>query len=101
LCLQKLAANLNQQTLIRASIQPYAFINLAWENINSLEETLSGKGISHRVNGIVVQVRVYGPHLPKQTFPEIAKKKQRSLDVFDLGLTTYIAGQRVGPQLRS
>ena len=99
LCLQKLAANLNQQTLIPTSIQPYTFTNLAWDNIDRLEETLSGKGTSHCVNGIVVQARVYGPHLPKQALPEIAKKKQRSLDVSDHELTTYIAGQRVGPQL--
>ena len=35
----------------------------------------------------------------KNALPEIAKKKQRSLDVSDHELTTYIAGQRVGPQL--
>lgn len=74
------------------------FTNLAWD-IDRLEETLSGKGTSHRVNGIVVQSRVYGPHLPKQALPEIVKKKQRSLDVSDHELTTYIAAERVGPQL--
>lgn len=34
LCLQKLAANLNQQTLIPRGIQPYVFTNLAWDNID-------------------------------------------------------------------
>lgn len=42
------------------------------------------------MNGIVVQARVYGPHLPNQALSEIAKKKQRSLDVSDHELATYI-----------
>ena len=71
---------------------------MAWDNIDRLEETLSGKGTSHRVNGIVVQARVYGPHIPKQALPEIAKNKQRTFNVSDRELTTNIAGQRVGPQ---
>ena len=99
LCLQKLTANLNQQALIPRSIQPYTFTKLAWDNIDRLEETLSGKGTSHRVNGIVVQARVYGPHLQKQALPETAKNRQRSLNVSDHELTTYIAGQCIGPQL--
>ena len=37
---------------------------LAFDNINRLENTLSGGGISHRINGIAVQHAVYGPPLP-------------------------------------
>ena len=73
LCLQKLAAGLNQQVAIPSSIKPHVFTNLAWDNIDRLEETLTGKGTSHRVNGIAVQAKIYGPHLPKIDLPHIYK----------------------------
>ncbi len=57
LCLQKLAISPTQRVAIPASIQPNVFVNLAWDNIDRLEETLTGKGTSHRVNGIVVQAK--------------------------------------------
>ena len=44
LCLQKIAANLNQTTILPGTIQPYVFTNLAWDNIDRLEETLTGGG---------------------------------------------------------
>ncbi len=47
LCLQKLATGLNQRVALPAFIKPYVFTNLAWDNIDRLEETLSGKGTSH------------------------------------------------------
>ena len=37
------------------------FITLAWDNIDSSEETISGEVTSHRVNGIAVQSRIIGP----------------------------------------
>ena len=64
LCLQKLAAGPTQRVVIPVSIHPNVFVNLAWDNIDRLEETLTGKGTSHRVNGIVVQAKVYGPFHP-------------------------------------
>ena len=48
LCLQKMAANLNQKVVLPG------FPNLAWESIDRLEETLTGKGTTNRVNGIAV-----------------------------------------------
>ena len=68
LCLQKLATDSNQRVVLPASIKPHVFTNLAWDNIDRLEETLTGKGPSHRVNGIVVQANVYGPHLSRIGF---------------------------------
>ena len=59
LSLQKLAVSLNQRGVLSASIKPYVFTNLAWDNIDRLEETLTGKGTSHRVNSIAVQPKVY------------------------------------------
>ena len=96
LCLQKLAANLNQATILLGTIHPNVFTNLAWDNIDRLEETFIGKGTTHRVNGIAVQPMVYGPHLPCAELPAIVKRKQRSITHKVQPLTTYIAGERVG-----
>ena len=54
LCLQKLASGVEENVSHPASIKPHVFTNLAWDNIDRIEETLSGKEPSHRVNGIVV-----------------------------------------------
>ena len=98
LCLQKLAAALNEQVILPESIQPYLFTNLAFDNIDHLEETLTGAGTTHRVNGIAVQPRVYGPHPQKLELPEVEKLKQRSVITERKQLPTYIAGVRCGPQ---
>ena len=97
LCLQKIAANLNQTTILPGTIQPYVFTNLAWDNIDRLEETLTGGGTTHRVNGIAVQPRVFGPHPPPPQLPPILKRKQRSITYEEQPLPAYIAGERVGP----
>ncbi len=44
LCLQKLATSLNQRLILPHSIQPFVFTNLAWDNIDRLQETLTGSG---------------------------------------------------------
>ncbi len=36
LCLQKLAASVNQKVALPAYIKPYVFTNLAWDNIDRL-----------------------------------------------------------------
>lgn len=69
LCLWKLATSINQRVALLASIKPYIFTNLAWDNIDRLEETLTGKGTSYQVNGIAVQANVYGPFLPTAELP--------------------------------
>lgn len=99
LCLQKLAAASNKSIILPENIQPYLFTNLAFDNIDRLEETLSGGGTSHRVNGIAVQPRVYGPHPPKQKLPAVPKMKQRSIMVDEKPLQVYISGERVGPNV--
>ena len=75
LCLQMLAANLNQTAILPGTIQPNVFTNLARHNIDRLEETLTEKGTAHQVNGIVVQPTVYGPHLPCAELPATMKRK--------------------------
>ena len=59
---------------------------------------MTGKGTSHRVNGIAVQPKLYGPHLPQAELPHIEKLKQRSIQFEHQELEVYVAGPRVGPQ---
>ena len=70
LCLQKMA-------LTPDNIQAHINTKLAWDNIDRLEETLSGAGTSHRVNGIGVQARHFGPTLPPP--PGIEQARTRIL----------------------
>ena len=98
LCLQKLATGLNHRVVLPSPIKPYVFTTLAWDNIDRLEEILTGKGTSHRVNGIAVQVRIYGPHLPTADLPCIEKKKQRSVNADHQELEVCVAGTRICPQ---
>ena len=98
LCLQKLAATMNQQVILPVAFRPSMFTILAWDNIDRLEETLTGKGTSHRVNGIAVQGKVYRPHLPKANLPNIEKQKQRTVSTEHQELEVYVASERVGPQ---
>jgi hypothetical protein len=44
LSLENMASNLNQSPIIPRATQPNLFTNLAWDNIDRLEETLTGKG---------------------------------------------------------
>lgn len=98
LCLKKLASSLDERVSLPASIKPHVFTNLAWDNIDRIEETLSGKGTSHRVNGIVVQPRVFGPDPPPKDLPRIDKRKQRTLSTeHQPQLDVYVAGPCVGP----
>ena len=99
-CLQKLASGLDEKVSLPASIKPQVFTNLAWDNINRIEETLSGKGTSHQVNRIAVQPRVFGPAPPPKDLPHIDKRKQSTLSTeHQPQLDTYVAGPRVGPHL--
>ena len=98
LCLQKLAQSLNERVVLPFSIKANVFTNLAWDNVDRLEETLSGQGTSHRVNGIVVQPKVFGPDPPPVDLPPVKKSKQRTLSVENQAeLPVYVAGSRVGP----
>ncbi|KAG0723975.1 hypothetical protein GWK47_041585 [Chionoecetes opilio] len=69
---------------------------LAWDNIDRLEETLSGAGTSHRVNGIAVQFQVAGS-VPEKVLPEITKSKIRSITLTASIPPIYNVGRRAGP----
>ena len=73
---------------------------LAFDNIDRLENTLSGGGTSHRVNGIAVQHAVYGPHLESITLPRVEKSKQRSFAPPETPLPISNITQRTGPPPR-
>ncbi len=71
LCMQKLESQNDETVALPEQIQPFIPTTLAWDNIDRLEETLSGGGTSHRVNGIAVQPMMYGPHLPRKTSKQV------------------------------
>ena len=95
--------NARERRPLPDNIRPHISTSLAWDNIDRLEETLSGGDTSHRVNGIDVQSRHFGPHLPpSQETPVIVKTKKRSVDVLTGGeLPIYNTGERAVPLPRS
>ena len=95
LCIQKLEQSKDGIPLPE-NISPGVFTCLAWDNIDRLEETLTGGGTSHRVNGIVIQPKLEVAH-PKANTPAVMKSKKRSINPPPLILPLYNAGQRAGP----
>jgi len=63
--MKKLAQTPDNDVPQPESIQPHINTTLAWDNIDRLEETLSGAGTSHRVNRIAVQEQHFGGPFPK------------------------------------
>ena len=102
MCLQKLAATPENMVPLPENIKPYISTSLAWDNIDRLEENLSGEGTSHRINAITVQQQKFGPYLsPSEATPYIARSKKRSVNVIlEKELLVYNAGDRCGPPPR-
>ena len=75
----------SQDCLIAAEAYP----GLVWDNIDRLEETLSGKGTSHSVSGIAVQARHFGPQLPREPSTNIVKIKKRSVEAVDTKIFSF------------
>ena len=97
LCLQKMAST--SEIPLPNNIQPHVSTTLAWDNIDRLDETLLGEGTSHRVNGVAVQARYFGPQLPSETSTHIVKTKKRSVEALDTeNLPIYNSGDRCGPR---
>lgn len=84
LCLQKLSSS-ESEIAFPANIHPGIFTTLAWDNIDCLEETVSGKGTSHRVNGIAVHVQVH-----------CCQNKATEHQCTCTNVASFNAGQRVG-----
>ena len=99
LCLEKMAAT--SEIPLPDNTQPHVSTSLAWDNIDRLEATLSGEGTSHRVNGIAMQARHFGPQPLIELSPGITKSKRRSVEPLDVAaLPIYNAGERQGPKPR-
>ena len=95
LCLQKLERS-QTGVALPSNIYHGIFSTLAWDNIDRLEETTSGEGTSHRVNGIAVQPRIIGPS-PQRNTKSCEKTKKRSIPSSPSSVATYNADRRVGP----
>ena len=67
--------------------------SLVFDNIDRLEETLSGAGTTHRVNGISIQRGSIGP-IPEFKKVQAPKTKKRSINVFINEFFSYNPGQR-------
>jgi hypothetical protein len=48
-------AESEQHRSIPSSLKPSVFTTLVWDNIDFIEETITGSNITHCVNGIAVQ----------------------------------------------
>ena len=77
LCLQKVSLAGGDIDL-SVNIHPGMFTTLAWDNIDRLEETISGGGTLHRVNGIAIQEKPSEP-MPAKVLPSVSKTKKRSI----------------------
>ena len=86
------------------NIQAYVNTTLAWDNIDRPDETLSGTGTSHRVNGIAIQARHFGRNLPPPPGIGQARTKKRSIVNVPSVISAvppYNAGDRCGPRART
>ena len=102
LCLQKMALTPDNDVPLPENIQPHINTTFAWDNIDRLEETPSGAGTSHRVNGIAVQARRFGPNLPPPSGIEQARTRKRSIDPSVTSVVPpYNTGDRCGPRARA
>ena len=98
LCLQKQKKEEDRGIVLPSSSHPGIQTTLAYDNIDRLEETLSGGGTSHRVNGIIIQPRVHTVQ-PQETTGGFLNKKKRSIIAAQLDIPEYNAGNRAGPPI--
>jgi len=96
LCLEKLWMEEHSGTALPSGIFPHVPTVLAFDNIDRLEETLSGAGTSHRVNGIIVQPRVIGP-LPPPRRENLPRERKRTLPPQNVVMPPYYTSQRKSP----
>ena len=81
LCLQKKAMTPENAVPFPDNIKPHISTLPAWNNIDRLEETLSGGGTSHRVNGIAIQARQMSSNIMVLGFANVFLVCMLSLDV--------------------
>lgn len=78
LCMEKLNTVRENEVPLPSSIHVSIPTIVAYDNIDRMEETLSGAGTSHRVNGIIVQ-NTSSTCLPPRYGTSVIGKKQRSI----------------------
>ena len=96
LCLQKLGDSDESDVVLPTNVLLGIPTTLAYDNIGRIEETLSGAGTSHRVNGIVIQPLAPTVKPPPKDQTAV-KTRKRSIDPPPLQLPLYNAGVHVGP----
>jgi len=96
LCLQKQMKEADRGIVLPSSSHPCIPSSLAYDNIDRLEETLSGGGTSHRVNGIMIQPQVHTAQ-PQETEAQFLTRKEQSVTAVPLDIPEYNAGNRLGP----
>ena len=78
LCMEKLSSG--DDVPLPTDLRPGSFTSLAWDNIDRLEETLSGGGTSHCVNGIAIQSKgLHEDGSGLRLLPEVQKTNRRSI----------------------
>ena len=97
ICLPKLAASSAECVTLPECIHLYVFTTVAYDNIDFIEETLTGEVTSHQVNEIIIQPLVYG-HIQKSLYSSMQKKqKQRRILTAEIGLPVHNTGQKIEP----
>ena len=103
MCLQKLVNTAPENVPLPSYILPHVSTTVAWDNnnIHRIEETPSEGGTSHRVNGMIVQPKMYGP-IPEPKITNVIKKtKQTFIEPREAFVLVYNARQRIGPVQRA
>lgn len=103
LCLEKQAIQADLGIVLPTNSYPRVPTNLAFDNIDRIEETLSGECTSHRVNGIIIQPEVSTCRNQVTTLKTTDKsaKKKRSITPLPVDIPEYNAGERTGPPVSS
>ena len=96
LCVEKMSSLDENKPALPSWAHPCIPTVLAFDNIDRQEETLSGGGTSHRVNGIIIQPQTHSCS-PERKLTVDKKKKRHSLELSEQQLPIYISAKRTGP----
>lgn len=97
LCIEKMNSGNETLPAFPAGIHPGIPTVLAFDNIDRQEETLSGAGTSHRINGIIVQPTSLTCAPPRQVDRVDKKDRRRTVEPTELMLPAYISSGRELP----
>eukprot|EP00794_Sanderia_malayensis_P008564 gene8564-9480_t len=91
--LRKVAAQARRRFVLLGKIYPQVQVSFVYDNIDWLQETLSGANTSHRVNRVFIQKEIIDSQPENSTAgTTIERSHQRSLGVETLELPAYNAG---------